>query len=341
MKDKKTTLPFSEVFDGLKPRFQELDDMRSSWREKEKSLSIFPIAGAIMVILGLAFFKVEPKTNTPDYGMLVLIFVGLLTIVVGLRERVSRMLDNKDFYKDQLMNSLVNTIDPSFRTKPNSFIEKITFLRANFFPHTSIGQYEGKNLIMGKRGDTDFRFCEIKVHDEKENGAFSAFKGLFFEADFHKHFEGRTIIKPKESGGLFRSKINPLEDMGAEEVVMEDLEFENNFTVYSTDQVEARYILSMRMMRDLNELRKRLNCKIYASFYKGNMYLAIDWNKGLLAKSWTKSIRSQELVKGYYNDLNFCFDLVDALNLNTRIWSKRPGRGEGAVGSVQLAVGSG
>ena len=61
-------------------------------------------------------------------------------------------------------------------------------------------------------------------------------------ADFHKDFKGKTTILRDR---LFKLRF------GESRVKMENPDFENTFDVYSTDQVEARYLITPFMMERL------------------------------------------------------------------------------------------
>lgn len=317
-------LTFNETYEKLKPQLAELDALRRKWRLEGALLLLIPIAGAVMIGIGFHFFEVEveEETRKPDLLMLSLMFVGMTTFILGIIKRGKQVLKYKETYKDQLIGTLVQSIDPSFISRPRSFIEKIAFMRTNFFDEYNVGTYYGKNLIKGKRGSTDFRFCEVEVKKGGNDPLNKTFKGLFFEADFHKHFKGRTLLLPRKSDRLPKI-FKPLRKFDGERVKFEDVQFEKNFNVYATDPVEARYILSLPLMEALNQLQNRFNCKIYASFLGDNMYLAINWKKKLFAEYWTKNADNEELIGQYYDDITLCLNLVDDLNLNTRIWSKR------------------
>lgn len=328
----KNTFPsFNEAFERLQPQLPELDRQRKLSRQKEAKNMVLPIIGLIMVVIGLYFFEVEEiewdpiyerGTRKPDLLMLGLMLTGLVLFIQAFIFSSGRSLDYKDAYKDQLVGAFVEAIDPTFIGRPRSFIEKITFMRANFFPHELINVYSGKNLIQGKRGSTDFRFSEVKIKKDYNHTSGIIFKGLFFEADFHKHFKGRTIVKPRKRLDMLPFYRKRIRHIDAERISMEDVDFNRKFTVFSDDPVEARYLLSMSLMDDLISLRNRLNCKMYISFIGDNMYLAIKWKKKLFSRYWKLSANDEDLIYQYYEDLIFCLGLIDDLNLNTRIWSK-------------------
>lgn len=80
----------------------------------------------------------------------------------------------------------------------------------------------------------------------------SIFKGLLLIVDFHKHFAGQTFLFPHNAESLLGNVGRFFQKMGGRTETdllrMEDPEFEEVFAVYSTDAIEARYILSTAMM---------------------------------------------------------------------------------------------
>ena len=127
-------------------------------------------------------------------------------------------------------------------------------------------RYSGDDLISGVIDRTDFRcselhteYKEVTYRDGKRHETWvTIFRGLFFHADFNKHINGNTYIEPDNAERLFGSWGRKLQGSNKGKLVkLEDPEFEKLFVVFSTDQVEARYILTPAIMHALVELRKR------------------------------------------------------------------------------------
>ena len=108
---------------------------------------------------------------------------------------------------------------------------------------------------------------------------------------------------------------------------MEDPEFERLFKVFSTDQVEARYILTPNMIRRIVEFRNRTQSQVRVSFIASRVFVAIPTSHNhfeppsLLAPA--DKLLDPATLAQYFEELKFALAVVDELNLNTRIWTKR------------------
>ena len=112
-------------------------------------------------------------------------------------------------------------------------------------------------------------------------------------------------------------------NVGRPDVVrLEDPEFEKIFVVYSSDEVEARYILSTSFMERLVEFRKKMNSSVQLSFVGSNMYMAIPMKKNLFEPSLRRTVMNFNDIQEYYKQILFCTSIVDEMNLNTRVWTK-------------------
>jgi hypothetical protein len=115
---------------------------------------------------------------------------------------------------------------------------------------------------------------------------------------------------------------------------MEDPEFEKLFVVYGEDQVEARYILSTSLMRRIVEFRTRTQKEMRLSFSASKLHVAIPFENELFEPKIMESLLNIAHVQEYYNDLKLAIDIVDDLNLNTRIWTQKS---QVAIDSVAVA----
>ena len=106
-----------------------------------------------------------------------------------------------------------------------------------------------------------------------------------------------------------------------EKVKLESLEFENKFIVYSSDQVEARYILTPSFMERLVNLQDLMGDRTSYSFVDTNVYVAIPISDELFEPS-VFSENDYNRLGDYYNTVHIVFDIIDELNLNLRIWNK-------------------
>ena len=194
-----------------------------------------------------------------------------------------------------------------------------------------VDTYSGDDRVVGKIGSTKIRFSEIHAEYTTNDTSHTIFKGLFFVADFNKDFQGRTFLLPDRAEaalGWIGTKLQSLNKAHGDLVKLEDPVFERLFAVYGSDQIEARYILTPSLMeRVVNFKRKSLGAgarELHMSFVDSNVYIALSYSRNLFEPSVFKTILDPQDTRQYFDDLIFVLGIVEDLNLNLRIWSKRP-----------------
>jgi hypothetical protein len=76
-------------------------------------------------------------------------------------------------------------------------------------------------------------------------------------------------------------------------------------------------------MQRITAYQIRAQKKIRLSFSGSKLYVAIAFDRELLEPALKDSLIDFSRIKEYYDDMKLAVDIVEALNLNTRIWSKR------------------
>lgn len=270
------------------------------------------------------------------YGKLIGLICAMGFLAVGVYAFIRFNRKKKEYwstFKNQIIKELIALINSNLNYFPELRISQREYIESDLF-REPIDRYEGDDLVEGILGQTKCRFSELEHLEKKENVNsrgrrrtywVTIFKGIFFIADFNKHFHGRTYVVPDAGinllgiGKLFE---NWSPNRG-ERVELENSEFEKLFTVYSTDQVEARYILSTTLMERLVNFRRKAKTKVHVSFIHSNIYLAISQNKNLFEPNLFSSGVKFSYLKYYFNYLELVTGIVDELNLNLRIWGKK------------------
>ena len=129
-----------------------------------------------------------------------------------------------------------------------------------------------------------------------------------------KDFQGHTTI--------LRNSLFKLSSSGSR-VKLENPDFEKTFDVYSTDQIEARYLLSPSMMERLLALDREFNRNITISFRDSNILIAIPESRNHFEASIWKPMDDLSQLKNDFSMIHALVSIVEDLNLNTRIWSKK------------------
>jgi Protein of unknown function (DUF3137) len=182
-----------------------------------------------------------------------------------------------------------------------------------------------KQEVAGRFGSTDFWFSELVLARDKKDDRNVVFHGLFFIADFHKSFRGRTYLLPdvaeRTFGTLGRvAQALPRFD-GTELVELEDPDFEKRFVCTSTDPVEARYLLSPSLIQRILRMAERSSGSLRISFLEECLYLALPMGDLFRAPFLGSSVDENALL-AFVRELLAVVGIVEELDLNTRIWSK-------------------
>lgn len=84
----------------------------------------------------------------------------------------------------------------------------------------------------------------------------------------------------------------------------------------------SRYILSPAMLHRILELRRRWNDEVRLSFLDASDCIAIQHSNNLFEPRLNRPVDCQAQLQQIAGEIRICLDLVEQLNLNTRIWSK-------------------
>ena len=143
------------------------------------------------------------------------------------------------------------------------------------------------------------------------------FSGMFVRMSMNKNFTNRTVVKRDHGkiGNWFAGKFG---NKNMEKVALEDPVFEKEFEVYSTDQVEARYLLSTSFMERLLQLSNVVKSSgIQASFYENHLLLMIPSKHDHfeVGSIFTPATFEEEICN-IFNEMEQFFSIIDTLKLN-------------------------
>ena len=180
--------------------------------------------------------------------------------------------------------------------------------------------YDEKTLEDGVTGEIDgvgFNLFEATLvtitRDRKGRTSRNVvFKGLLGKFEFHKNFKSTTVISNDLTslGNFLTGWANK-----GNRVRLEDPDFESEFEVYSTDQVEARYLLTpsfMERILKLNQFPKIDDIEL--AFYQGHLFMAIKRSDQYLEGDGY-NLNDPQHIMSNIKDIAFIFDIVKELNL--------------------------
>ena len=159
-----------------------------------------------------------------------------------------------------------------------------------------------------------FGFCdghlEKKVRTNKSTSWRTVFQGQLIQIAFPKKFLGTTIVR--RDAGLF----NFLERWNTklQRVGLNDSRLEKAFEVYSSDQVEARYLIHPVFMERLLDLEVRFKGKnLRCAFFEGSLLIAIEGGDKFEIGSMFKPLADITRVRSIIADLVELMRVIDAV----------------------------
>ena len=165
------------------------------------------------------------------------------------------------------------------------------------------------------------------LRDLEKDVATTRSSFVYFSADFHKEFTSTTFLLPTQQHQAFRSMSEEAaETMGLSPLRLEDVRVSQRFDAWTSDQVEARYLITPEFMDTLQQLHERFDTEhIAVSFTHGQMHIgaALDRNRFGLDVVRQQDLGVEDVARQVYDDFLLFLGLVEDFRLNTRIWSKR------------------
>ncbi len=172
------------------------------------------------------------------------------------------------------------------------------------------------DLVMGIENDdcffTSYKGIPIRISETRifSLATYSAFSGVFILIDIPKKFSGYTHIKER----TYKYK-GPYK-----EVKLEDVEFSEEFYVGSTDQVEARYLLTPAFMQRYKNIQKAFNgSEIECSFYGNKLLIAVSSGDSFSLGDLGKTVIDIEQFTTMLNEIISIYEMVEELKLYQNI----------------------
>jgi hypothetical protein len=305
---------------------KELQPLLAQTETQRKSVQQFSYvmygAFAVAAVVTLLMFS----SGAAGFGFVVPFLVAGIFSWIYLDKKKRFSLD----FKQRIISKIITFANPGCSYQPQGYVNRDEYTQSQLY-RKGVDRYNGEDYFEGQYEQTRF-FCselhsEYKTSDSKGRTSWhTIFKGLFFVADFNKHFAGSTYVWDNgnaEAYTGFFARLFSSFSQSVEKVDLESPEFENEFDVFSTDQVEARYILSPSLMVRMVNLKQKMGCEMRASFVNTKMYMTFELREDLFEPGIHSSNENFETAWKYVNEFSLFFEIIEELNLNTRIWTKK------------------
>ncbi len=302
---------FEELYEKLTPALGEIETKRKALVHKSLNV-LFVVVPVAVLVVGIIY----AYSGNLIFGIVPVALLSYFVVVnIGKKEREAFLYE----YKQRIIGEMVKYLLENGRYAPESGILLSVFDGCNLF--RTPDRYSSEDLISGFVGKTQLLFSEVHAEEKRvtvnskgrrEEHWVDIFKGFIFVADFNKHFAGRTEV---HRNSWFKPATN--------RVWLENVEFEEYFDVYATDQIEARYILTPSLMERIIALEHKFkNRSMILSFYDSNVVIAVrDSRNNFEAGIWS-SVSDSGKLQEEYNTISTFIGIMEDLNLNLRIWTK-------------------
>ena len=185
--------------------------------------------------------------------------------IAGFIASIFLMNRSTDEFRKKLKKSVITKIlalcGQLYMSDNKNVVTKDEIKQMGLFPRFSTKRDD--DVIIGLHKGCNFAILETTLCHMESRGKHSEevedFNGLIVKVTMNKPFTSKTIVGI--DGYINRKN-------GFEEVLLEDVEFSKHLKVYSTDQIEARYILTTAFMERLRSLGESFTKNRYSETSK-------------------------------------------------------------------------
>lgn len=302
----------------------DLEATRISLRKKRVIHLAICFIGIPIAIIGFTFTILSMIAIG-----IICFFAGLISISVNLGAVDQYRLD----FKQRLVAQAIKMIDQSLEIDPKRGLSQDDFFGSLLFKKKP-DKYTSEDRVSGNAGKTRFSFSEVNAQYKEltitkkgttQETWHELFNGVIFQADFNKNFKELTVVQSKAFGSdvseWFGSN-TPFFSGAKERVKLENPEFEKHFATYSSNQIEARYILTPLMMESICTLNDRCEDSISLSFVGNIITIAFPLSRNYFEAPLFDSLMTDGLMKEDLELVRHIYKVIETLDLNTRIWGK-------------------
>ena len=337
----KTEQEFREFYETeLEQCLDELENKRiieekASTRTRKKASKIALVMSVIVTAL---LMKIQGYPIT-DIGSIFQYFTSTFIIVFLITYQSAckneKTVNFQENFDTKVKKTIVSFFDKNLMLSVNEGISFEEFMESKIFYRTP-DIFDSSTMIWGKYRDVNIKINKVRAAIKRSKDSDEIFNGVFIVADLNKNISGETYVLPdfaQKNMGWVGQMLQEHSFKG-ELVKLEDVNFENNFVVYSTDQIEARYILTPALIQTISDLEKKYckdennigllyKDKIYFAFLNSKVYIGLPIGEyyNMFSNPFF-SINNYDAMLKYYNGVKYALDVIEALNLDTRIWSK-------------------
>lgn len=298
---------FGEVFEKrIRPAMMEREADRI--KATKRAILCRWIAGCLIAVGILSGFATQEL-----WVAIVVGFVGLI-VYAGGEHGVTQFAKEA---KSLIVLPIAEQLGLNFSADPGVVASITRHREVGVVPGWDRAKYE--DFITGMRREVNFELFEAHLEEKRTTTDskgrtrttwVTVFKGQCLRLDFHKTFYGRTLVT--RDAGFFNRFGGG--GKGMQRAGLEDPTFEKIFEVYTTDQVESRYLLTPDVMQKFVDLEHVFKGgKLKACFDGGECLITVQGGNLFEPGSMFKPLDSSDRVRELLEDFNAVFNIIDEI----------------------------
>lgn len=302
---------FAEHFNvHIRPKYDEAERERIINLNKiQKRLFITLPLGAVGAVLA---WEYAPKLEDPGDGFS--IYFAFLVFLAMWNAWPAFVY--KKAIKELIYDDIFRFFGDGFQFSPESGISMERLKPSGIIP--SHNRYRKEDHTQGTYHEVGLELSEARLVRGSGKNKRTVFRGVFILLEMNKDFEGHTIVMKDQGviGNWVRDKFDK-----KERVTLEDPVFEDKFEVYSTDQVEARYLLTTSFMERLLQLAALFgDARLQCAFYENKLLIMLPQRKNLFEPGniFRPALHVDDIHR-LLQEFHLIFSIIDVLKLNMRI----------------------
>lgn len=295
----------------LFPFLQEKEKTRHKYLKQFWIL--LAISSIVLPLLIILIWQSEALSNS-DYGAEAMFMLVAVTVYILQRPYST--------YRQKVKNDVMNIFIrffPGFKYHYKRGFTDQEIKNSLIFP--DYDTLTADDCFSGTYDGVDLKICEEELKkvyrtSKGQRRVDTVFQGIAIEMVMNKNFSGHTIVL--KDAGIFNIFKNFKQ---LQRVKLEDVTFEREFEVFSSDQIEARYLLTTAFMERILKLRELYHGQsIEISFYQNKILLAIDTREDMFEPcTFFKTNLNKKNMDIVLEQMLTIFSIIRLLKLNQRI----------------------
>lgn len=274
---------------------------------KKSMATAIPLSIGVFLVALLLDAKFDSKGIISQFSL-----VPIVAIIVRARLQIR-------LYKQEVKSKFLPVICRFFGNMNYAIggVSKIeSKYRRDIFPTFTFAHCE--DFIQGEYKGVVLNLHETTLKKQGRKKSRTVFRGLVLELDLNSNFTGRTLLL-KDAGDL-GNFLTGDDFNGLKRVHLEDPEFEAQFQVFGSDQVEARYVLTTVFMQHLLDLARLRSLDEYPDVQcvlEGNKLIIVipSWKNLFEPRGLEESALDLDDIHTFLAQMKNIFNLVDVLKL--------------------------